>query len=65
MKLGEIINRLKQIYTEHIGVEYMHIWDHEQVNWISAHPLTTLHSPPTTLHPPLTTHHSHPPLPRR
>ena len=34
MKLGEIINRLKQIYTEHIGVEYMHIWDHEQVNWI-------------------------------
>ena len=28
MKLGEIINRLKQIYTEHIGVEYMHIWDH-------------------------------------
>ena len=34
MKLGEIINRLKQIYTELIGVEYMHIWDHEQVNWI-------------------------------
>ena len=34
MKLRDIITRLEQIYTTSIGVEYMHIWDHEQVNWI-------------------------------
>ena len=34
MKLRDIIARLEQIYTKSIGVEYMHIWDHEQVNWI-------------------------------
>ena len=33
-KHGEIIDRLQQVYTDKIGVEYMHIWDHEQVNWI-------------------------------
>ena len=31
MKLGEIISRLQAVYTDKIGVEYMHIWDHEQV----------------------------------
>ena len=31
MKLGDIISRLQAVYTDKIGVEYMHIWDHEQV----------------------------------
>ena len=31
MTLREIISRLQQVYTDKIGVEYMHIWDHEQV----------------------------------
>ena len=34
MKLRDILTRLRQVYTTSIGVEYMHIWDHEQVNWI-------------------------------
>merc|ERR1712185_885813 len=34
MTLRNIISRLEEIYSGHIGVEYMHIWDHEQVNWI-------------------------------
>jgi len=32
--LRDLIGRLQDIYTGAIGVEYMHIWDHEQVNWI-------------------------------
>ena len=32
--LRDLLNRLQDIYTGKIGVEYMHIWDHEQVNWI-------------------------------
>jgi len=34
MKLGDIIARLREVYTTSVGVEYMHIWNHEQVNWI-------------------------------
>jgi len=34
MKLRDIIAHLQQVYSSTIGVEYMHIWDHEQVNWI-------------------------------
>ena len=34
MKLRDVIARLNEVYTSHVGVEYMHIWDHEQVNWI-------------------------------
>ncbi|KAL1511870.1 hypothetical protein AB1Y20_005154 [Prymnesium parvum] len=34
MKLRDIISRLQQIYTGTVGVEYMHIWNHEQVNWM-------------------------------
>ena len=31
MKLRDIIARLQSIYAGTVGVEYMHIWDHEQV----------------------------------
>jgi 2-oxoglutarate dehydrogenase E1 component len=34
MKLRDVIARLNEVYSSSIGVEYMHIWDHEQVNWI-------------------------------
>jgi len=34
MKLKDIIARLRQVYASTIGFEFMHIWDHEQVNWI-------------------------------
>ena len=34
MKLRDVIARLNEVYSSAIGVEYMHIWDHEQVNWI-------------------------------
>jgi len=34
MTLRAILARLTETYTGSIGVEYMHIWDHEQVNWI-------------------------------
>jgi len=34
VKLGEVVQRLRQVYCGTVGVEYMHIWDHEQVNWI-------------------------------
>ena len=38
MKLGDIISRLQAVYTDKIGVEYMHIWDHEQVRtWPRRH----------------------------
>ena len=32
--LRDILRRLQETYASSIGVEYMHIWDHEQVNWI-------------------------------
>lgn len=34
MKLRDIIGRLQQIYTGTVGLEYMHIWNGEQVNWL-------------------------------
>lgn len=34
MTLREVVDRLRDTYSNKIGVEYMHIWDHEQVNWI-------------------------------
>ena len=34
MKLRAIIDRLNQIYASHIGVEFMHIWHDDQVNWL-------------------------------
>jgi len=34
VKLRDIIRRLQETYCGNIGVEYMHIWDHAQVNWI-------------------------------
>jgi 2-oxoglutarate dehydrogenase E1 component len=34
VKLRDILHRLQQVYASNIGVEYMHIWNHEQVNWI-------------------------------
>jgi hypothetical protein len=34
VKLRDLIGRLQQVYTTRIGVEYTHIWNHEQVNWI-------------------------------
>ena len=34
MKLRELIARLKKVYTNTLGVEFMHISNHEQRNWI-------------------------------
>ena len=58
MTLGEIIARLQQVYTDKIGVEYMHIWDHEQARetrnadpHASLTPLTPLSLSLTLSHP--------------
>uniref|UniRef100_A0AC34G7T8 2-oxoglutarate dehydrogenase E1 component N-terminal domain-containing protein n=1 Tax=Panagrolaimus sp. ES5 TaxID=591445 RepID=A0AC34G7T8_9BILA len=37
LTLREIINRLKNIYCRHIGVEYMHLTNFEQREWIQKH----------------------------
>lgn len=34
LTLGEIVQRLKNVYSRSIGVEYMHINDFEKRNWI-------------------------------
>ena len=34
LPLREIINRLENVYTKSIGVEYMHINNLDQINWI-------------------------------
>jgi 2-oxoglutarate dehydrogenase E1 component len=34
MKLRDLIARLKKVYTNTLGVEFMHISNHEQRNWI-------------------------------
>mmetsp|Transcript_35782 Transcript_35782/g.89075 ORF Transcript_35782/g.89075 Transcript_35782/m.89075 type:complete len:1000 (-) Transcript_35782:277-3276(-) len=34
LKLGKLIERLQQTYAGSIGVEYMHLADREQLNWI-------------------------------
>ncbi|MCA9662572.1 MAG: 2-oxoglutarate dehydrogenase E1 component, partial [Myxococcales bacterium] len=34
--LREILQRLRNTYTQHIGVEYWHLPDHEQRNWLQA-----------------------------
>eukprot|EP01101_Sappina_pedata_P006960 TRINITY_DN3580_c0_g1_i1.p1 TRINITY_DN3580_c0_g1~~TRINITY_DN3580_c0_g1_i1.p1 ORF type:complete len:1008 (+),score=463.42 TRINITY_DN3580_c0_g1_i1:73-3096(+) len=34
VKLGEIYNRLKEVYCQTIGVEYMHIQDKTKCDWI-------------------------------
>ncbi|RLN71387.1 hypothetical protein BBJ28_00015756, partial [Nothophytophthora sp. Chile5] len=36
MTLGQIIQRLKETYCSSIGVQYMHMLDREQCNWIRA-----------------------------
>ena len=33
LPLGEIIQRLRNIYCNHIGLEYMHIHDRQQCKW--------------------------------
>ena len=33
-KLGTLIENLKKSYCENIGVEYMHITDRSECNWI-------------------------------
>lgn len=35
--LSKLIDQLKQTYTSHIGVEYMHIPDRSQCNWLREH----------------------------
>ena len=52
IKLREIVGRLQQVYTGSIGVEYMHIWDAEQVNWIREQAT----SPPAPILPICPTH---------
>jgi len=37
MKLRDLIKRLDQTYAGTVGVEYMHIPDREQCNWIRSH----------------------------
>lgn len=37
LKLGKLIERLQQTYAGSIGVEYMHLADREQLNWIRDH----------------------------
>ena len=34
LPLREIIARLESVYCNHIGVEYMHINNLDQINWI-------------------------------
>ncbi|VDK59008.1 unnamed protein product [Anisakis simplex] len=34
LTLREIINRLKNIYCTHTGVEYMHLTNYEQLDWV-------------------------------
>ncbi|VDK27511.1 unnamed protein product [Gongylonema pulchrum] len=34
LKLREIISRLKKIYCSHTGVEYMHLTNYEQLEWV-------------------------------
>uniref|UniRef100_A0A915CDW9 2-oxoglutarate dehydrogenase, mitochondrial n=1 Tax=Parascaris univalens TaxID=6257 RepID=A0A915CDW9_PARUN len=34
LTLREIISRLKQIYCTHTGVEYMHLTNYEQLDWV-------------------------------
>ncbi|VDM38709.1 unnamed protein product [Toxocara canis] len=34
LTLREIINRLKRIYCTHTGVEYMHLTNYEQLDWV-------------------------------
>ena len=31
-QLRDIITRLREVYASKVGVEYMHIWDYEQVS---------------------------------
>ncbi|KAL3079716.1 hypothetical protein niasHS_013998 [Heterodera schachtii] len=37
LSLREIYNRLKKIYCHHTGVEYMHLTNYEQQDWIRKH----------------------------
>ncbi|CAD5218540.1 unnamed protein product [Bursaphelenchus okinawaensis] len=37
LPLREILNRLKNIYCRHTGVEYMHLTNYEQQEWIRRH----------------------------
>uniref|UniRef100_A0A5S6QVX4 2-oxoglutarate dehydrogenase complex component E1 n=1 Tax=Trichuris muris TaxID=70415 RepID=A0A5S6QVX4_TRIMR len=37
LSLKEILQRLKTIYCSHIGVEYTHIANHEQYEWLRRH----------------------------
>jgi len=34
VKLRTIYDRLKETYASKVGIEYMHLWDTEQVNWL-------------------------------
>ncbi|HEX2854879.1 MAG TPA: 2-oxoglutarate dehydrogenase E1 component [Opitutaceae bacterium] len=35
-KLGAIVSALKQTYSGHVGVEYMHVQDHDAREWLQA-----------------------------
>jgi 2-oxoglutarate dehydrogenase E1 component len=43
--LREIIELLQETYTEHIGVEFMHIYDLEQKTWLQTHLESTRTNP--------------------
>lgn len=45
LSLSDIIAKLKQTYCRHIGVEYMHIHNHEERLWIRRYFESTLSTP--------------------
>jgi 2-oxoglutarate dehydrogenase complex dehydrogenase (E1) component-like enzyme len=34
IKLGDLVDQLKKTYCGSVGIEYMHLTDREQLNWI-------------------------------
>jgi len=48
MKLGDILAALKQTYSGHIGVEYMHVQDHDAREWLQARMEATNNQPAFT-----------------
>lgn len=35
MVLGELMERLEETYSGHIGLEYGHLWEQEEINWLT------------------------------
>ncbi len=48
MRLRDIVEALQQIYSGHIGVEYMHVQDHDAREWLQARMEATNNQPSFT-----------------